>query len=493
MDINTINDVASFLKTDIRQIEKDFSEKDEKWWQEQGEKSALNLFAQAAKRIPAYKKFLIVHKINPQTIKTYKDFQKVPYTDKKNYIDKYPLEELVWDAKVAKNLVINASSGTMGSSYFWPGSIDKIVRGAVLKELVFKNNFNVDKKTTLLIICFGMGTWIAGSYTFVTAQMISLKGYPLTTITPGFNKEETLRILSQLSPKYEQTIIAGPPTFIKDLIEQWKQTKESKLVKDIKFDFAAEGFPEEFREYLLDLVNSKDDYNDAINIYGSADATLMGFETAMSIAMRKKASNDENLRTKLFAENRLPALYAFLPTLRFFESENKELLLTADLGIPLIRYNIHDQGGIIPASQIKSALKDSPHKEKSNLPFVYIFGRGKFTATLYAANIYPEYIREVLFAKAIREFVTGNFVISTKYTKNQDHYLELNVELAEDVMPSDNLTESITKVFVATVKRLSTEYNRIYQEYGVKAEPKVVLHKYGDADLFPKDKMKKSA
>lgn len=493
MDINDITDVASFLQTDIKRLEKDIIEKDEKWWQEQGEIAALNLFHEAVKRIPAYKKFLNEHKITPENIKTYGDFQKVPYTDKKNYIDKYPLEELVWDGNVANNFVINASSGTMGASYFWPGSIDKIARGAIIKELVFKNNFHVDKKSTLLIICFGMGTWIAGSYTFLTAQLMSLKGYPLTTITPGFNKEETLRILAKLAPKYEQTIIAGPPTFIKDLIEQWNQTEESKLVKEIKFDFAAEGFPEEFREYLLDLVKSKDDFNDAINIYGSADATLMGFETPMSIALRKQTSGDERLRTDLFGENRLPALYTYLPTLRFFECENHELLLTANLGIPLIRYNIHDEGGILPASAVKNALRADEKKEKSNLPFVYIFGRGKFTATLYAANIYPEYVREVLFDKSIRELITGNFVLKTKYTQTQDHYLELNVELAENIDSSNKIKEEITHAFVTIVKQLSTEYNRIYQEYGAKAEPHVVLYSYGDVTLFPKDKMKKSA
>jgi len=194
-----------------------------------------------------------------------------------------------------------------------------------------------------MIICFGMGTWIAGIYTTLTTLVTHINGLPIAVITPGFNKEETLRILETLAPQYEQVIIAGIPTFIKDLLEQWSASSAKHKVKHIKLLFAGEGFSEDWRSYVLHLIDSKDYCHDAISILGSADASIMGFETAESITLRRLASTNSTVRNQLFHNERLPALAAFIPTQRFFETEHNELLLSADRSIPLIRYNIHDR------------------------------------------------------------------------------------------------------------------------------------------------------
>src|SRR5258708_5990948 len=91
--------------------------------QKDGEKKALQLFHKAAEHVPAYKKFLKKHHINPHTISSYNEFQKVPFTDKKNYLDIYPFEELVWNGKISNNFVISSSSGTTGRPYYWPLSL----------------------------------------------------------------------------------------------------------------------------------------------------------------------------------------------------------------------------------------------------------------------------------------------------------------------------------------------------------------------------------
>lgn len=493
MITHKVTTLDGYLNLDIRRIENEFKHRSEKEWQEESQNEALRLFKEAAKRVPAYKKFLKEHEVNPSSIKTYSDFQLVPYTDKKNYIDKYPLSELVWDGKVANSLFINASSGSTGKPYYWPGAMDQVVQGSIIKEMIYKNNFQLDTKSTLLIISFGMGTWIAGLFTFLTSQLVSQKQYPLTIITPGFQKEETLRILEELSPQFDQTIIAGLPTFVKDLLDRWKRHKKAKEIK-LKFLFAGEGISESFRSYILELSHNDDYYNSVINIYGSADTAINGFESSLSIALRKNAVEQEALKKDLFLDDRIPSVYSYIPTSRFFEIEKNELILTANRGIPLIRYNIHDQGGILTASHIKSVLKKYHISVDvtSNTPLLYIFGRGKFAATLYAANIYPEFIREIVVDRAIREYLTGKFTLATKYTNKQDHYLEVNLELAEDVIGDEALVEQITEVFITKLKKLSTEYSRIYQEYGIKAKPKIILREYGDPELFPRGKVKKS-
>jgi len=136
--------------------------KSSKQWHQAGEAFALAQFHTAAKRVPAYKQFLKKQKINPHRIKTITDFEQVPFIDKKNYIDVYPLSERIINGAFKNSLVINASSGTTGTPYFWPYGKDNFQDGAAIHEVILRDMFAIKKYTTLLIITFGMGTWVAG-------------------------------------------------------------------------------------------------------------------------------------------------------------------------------------------------------------------------------------------------------------------------------------------------------------------------------------------
>jgi phenylacetate-CoA ligase len=505
MKLHQIADESDFISLEKGAAERIIVGTTSDQWETMGAQNALNVFNDSVEQVPAYGKFVESNNILPASISSIRQFEKIPYTDKKNYIDQFPLEELVWAGDLSKSYVINSSSGTTGMPYYWPGSNYQVIQGSLIKEYIYRNSFELHKNKTLLIICFGMGTWIAGSFTFLTSHLIAKKGYPLTIITPGFNKEETLRILKLVSPKYDQTVIAGIPTFVKDLLEDWRRLEDGKKTIKIKFLFAAEGFSETWRDYVLDMVGSTSVLTDAVSILGSADAALMAFETPFSILIRKLASVNKALCKALFNNERVPSIQNYLPTHRFFESSNGELLITSRSSLPLIRYNIHDEGGILKADYVKHTLLEFGYDikkefstfgleyELSNLPFVYIFGRGKFVATIYAANIYPENIREVLVHEHLREHITGQFTIETKFDDNQDHFLHLNIELAENVVPNEELEGKIVEIFVQTVKELNSEYNRVCQEYGIKAKPKVNLHNYGHSELFPKDRIKKNS
>ncbi|MEK7071277.1 MAG: hypothetical protein AAB966_05725, partial [Patescibacteria group bacterium] len=106
-----------------------------------GKTATINLFFKAAKTVPAYKDFLKKNKIIPEKIFNFKDFEQIPFTDKKNYIDKYDIKDLVWDGDLSKNSLINSSSGTTGKPYYWPLDTHQIDEGEVIHEMIFKNNF----------------------------------------------------------------------------------------------------------------------------------------------------------------------------------------------------------------------------------------------------------------------------------------------------------------------------------------------------------------
>ncbi len=83
------------------------------------EAKLLTLFQDVASNVPAYKAFLQENNINPQSIQTLADFQSLPLLTKKNYIQKYPLNNLCRHGKINSCDFIAVSSGSTGNPTFW--------------------------------------------------------------------------------------------------------------------------------------------------------------------------------------------------------------------------------------------------------------------------------------------------------------------------------------------------------------------------------------
>jgi phenylacetate-CoA ligase len=494
MNLDDLGGLEDYLDLDVRTLDRHLDDPAFPAWQEQGQTYALRTFREAARRVPAYRDFLARHRVDPAKVRTFADFGAVPPTDKAGYIEQYPLEDLVWDGKPAGGLVFNASSGTTGTACYWPNGVREVAQAAALYELIYRRSFAIESADTLLMVCFGMGTWIAGSYTILASQFLGQKGYPFTLITPGFNKAEALKILADLAPKFRQTIVAGIPGFVKDLLEQWRAANPAASLT-LRLLLAGEGFTEAWRDYVLGLLGSDARPTDVISLLGSADAGLMGFETPLSIACRR-AAGDRGLRRALFGQDRFPALMSYIPSLRFFEDPDGELILTANRALPLIRYNTGDRGSILDLEQLGRLLGEAgPGSEgwPRGLPLVSVFGRGRFGATLYGANIHAEDVQEILLHEVAAGRVTGRFTLETTYTGSQDQSLRINVELVEGAGEDPGLAALLAWAFVERVRKASTEYERIWQEYGPRARPVVVLHPYGHPELFPADVQRKTS
>ena len=484
-----------FFKTKAQEIEAQYRHQPSSFWRKAGEASALNIFHLAAARVPAYKSFLRTNKIHPEKIKTIKDFQKLPVVDKHNYLRAYPLKDLCLDGDLSTARIISCSSGSTGEPFFWPRGTSQETEGAQQVELLYR--ILGINKSTLIVIGFALGNWISGSFMYLSSELVSKKGYPITTITPGFSKKEIFRSVKHRGADFEQVILMGYPPFIKDILDEgeaegvdWKSLK-------VKFVFAAEGFSEVWRSYMYEKVGSKNYLSDSVNIYGSADAGILAHETPLTTAVRLLASKNEKLQQALFAESRMPTLVQYDPRLRYFEAAaGGDLIFTANAGLPLVRYSIGDYGGLYEVDELtkicssfrlpvddvlgKYGLRNSAW----NLPCVYVFGRKDFTATLYGANIYPESIREALLDSAIKSKVTGKFTMFTKNDRYLDQFLSVNVELQKGINPNKQLISQVEKVIVGYLRRLNSEYSKIYDEMNHRAHPEVVLFRHNEGEYF---------
>lgn len=453
------------------------------------EKNVLTLFHMASKRVPAYKNFLEKEHINPSKIKTLDDFKHVPWVDKKNYLTQYPLADLCWDGKLFDNEIISVSSGSTGQPFFWPRGEAQHREGVWFHEQIYKHIFGADNRSTLVIVCFSMGTWIAGTYTTACTVGVARNGkYRINVITPGLEMQEILKAVKALSGQYEQTVIAGYPPFVKDVVDEGYHAGIKWKKLNVRFLFAGEAFSEQWRDYVLARVGSKNPYFDAINIYGTADAAMVAHETPMSIMLRRLYDRRKRAREEVFGTPILPSLVQFYPDKRYFEAVGGELVFSANAGIPLIRYNIHDTGGVLTYAEATEPVKDVLQTElaKNHInekdwmrPFVYLNGRKDFTVTIYAVNIYPENIKAALVDPRMRSWVTGRFTMATKYRSDMDQYFQVNVELARDIVIEESYKEIAKATIIQKLTLLNGEYRKLHAAIGRRAEPKITFLPYG--------------
>lgn len=458
--------------------------------------SIIKLFHEAAERVPAYKDFLKKHHIKPETIKTLQDFKQVPVMTKENYLKKYPFKDLLWDGDTSSAHVISMSSGSSGEPFYWPRGQQSAEECLALHETLFNQNFKTLEKPTLVIIAFAMGTWIAGTYTLQAMTELAAKGHKIVTITPGIDKIAVIRILQQLSPQFEQTIIFGYPPFVKDIIDSAVEAKVKLHDMNVKCVFAGENISEKWREYMLDKMKARDEFFTTATIYGTADAGLLGNETPMSIYARRLAMKDDQLLHTLFPGTTiLPSLVHYEPKLRYFEEIDHYLVFTVNNSLPLIRYQIMDQGRLISHAEIVKAIEDRGYKIPAAIKaipqeaYIAIYGRTDIATIFYALNVYPENVKYGLENRALQKFVTGKFRLKTIFDdQTQEQTLHLYVELKNKVTPSQAIEKAIMRHVLKSLRTYNSEFNRLHQELQHKAEPVIELIPYESPDFAIKIK-----
>jgi phenylacetate-CoA ligase len=174
--------------------------------------------------------------------------------------------------------------------------------------------------------------------------------------------------------------------------------------------------------------------------------------------------------------------------------QERTLFFSGDNGMPLIRYNILDTGGLVPYPQMLSFLAHygfdplaelAQHGQRGArpLPFVYVFGRSDFTVSYFGANIYPENVTVGLEQPPIKEWVTGKFVLEAQEDADRNRYLAVAVELAPGQAADDEKQRLIAESIQAQLRRLNSEFAHYVPPE--RQLPRVTLLPAGDPAYFP--------
>lgn len=451
---------------------------------------ALKIFKNAAKNVSAYGKFLRAHRVDPSKINTEQNFLKVPVMEKNNYLYKFSWKELFPEGKFPP--MIYASSGSSGKPTFWFRGDEQEDTGAELHGNIFTDVFDIKKtESTLVIVCFSMGVWVAGNYTLAVCRRLFNKGFNITAVTPGIEREDIFNLLKNIAPHFDNIILAGYPPFLMDVVCEAKEKGISFKGSNVFAITAGDKFSESWRDDFLKVIAQKNPFA-ICSIYGCADAGILGHETKLSIFLRRKSIKNKALYKDLYGDEDIEqALVQYNPEDIYFENQGEEIVFTINTAIPLIRYNIHDIGSIYSADDTKKLIKKYGLEQElkklkigNSLPMIVKKGRTDVSVTFYALNIYPEHIRAGIEDKSVAKALSGNFFAYHTYTdRNRKEELHFEFELAENLKPNKDLEKKVKQSVIKHLLNKNIEYRKLRQAIGEKSDP--IIH------LVPQSKISK--
>lgn len=459
---------------------------------------SLALLRRAAESVPAYGAMLREAGLGPAEILEPGDLARLPLLTKQNYLRRYPLDQLVEGGDLAACDFFAVSSGSTGEPTLWPRGLRHELAIAQRFEQVFRDGFQAQRRRTLAVVCFALGTWVGGMYTTSCLRWVAAKSYPLLIATPGNKIDEILRFVRRLAPDFEQTVLLGYPPFLKEVVDAGLAEGVPWSEYNVRLVTAGEVFSEAWRDLVLDRLGQPERLNSVASLYGTADAGVLGNETPLSVAIRRFLAEKPEAARAIFGEERLPTLCQYDPTSRYFETvagdEGQTLAFSGDNGVPLLRYHIADRGGIVGFEQMRQhlaahsfdpefALAQAELPPARRLPFVFVFGRANFAVSFFGANIFPETISLALERPELAGWTTGKFVMEVKEGLSERPRFAVAIELSEGRAAEESHVDLAERAILEVLLSRNSEYANYVSP--ADRRPAVTLWPKGHPEYFP--------
>ena len=441
----------------------------------------LDLFRDAAATVPAYRKFLRDNGVDPAAVT---EPGQIPLMTKADYHQRYPLPARCRGGRLTAGDLVALSSGSSGTPTVWPRSVLDERAVAARFEQVFRDGFRAAERSTLAVVCFALGTWVGGLYTLSALRHLAAKGYPVTVAAPGNDIGEIRRVVTELGGLFDQVVLLGYPPFVKTVVDAGAMDWPSYSVKLV---LAGEVFSEQWRDLMAVRAGLADPIADVAALYGTADAGVLGNETPFSVRIRRFLADRPELAAEVFGDARLPTLVQYDPAARLFEAlPDGTLAFSCDGTVPLVRYHIADEGGLLDRDRLTGLCREHGFDpgDGPDLPFAYVFGRSHFTVSFFGANVYPENVTAGLERPDVSDGVTGRFVLRAVEDEDRDRRLSLVVELAPGAEPTDERRAAVAAAVRAELLRLNSEFAH-YVPAGHQL-PEVELRPADDPEFFPR-------
>ena len=441
-----------------------------------GKLRAIRALDHAVRRVPAYRDFASSLSVTNRDVSTFR----VPPTDKRNYIDAFPMHSRCLGGSLpTANTAIDESSGSSGNPYNWIRSIEERHVSHVFISHFARYGFGTGPWIT--INAFSMGAWATGVNMGIALQRNSI----VKNTGPDLDKIfSTMRYLGS-DMRY---LICGYPPFLKHMIDQAHADGFPLEQYDLMALLGGEGNSEGLRDYLSQY------FGPVYSGYGATDVEIgIAGETPISVAIRREARHDDRLKIALFgSDSRLPMVFQYNPLMHLIEvNELGELMFTItrlNVLSPRVMYNIHDEGGVATFAEMESTFRSVgydlegllPETEASafKLPFLWIFGRKDSTVSVMGANIYPEDLEQCLYDEPELAKVTRSFCLGLQEGEGGAVRPQFSFEISGEITSS--LEERFEERIVARLAALNADYRESMQEYADTVTPIIQLYHLGE-------------
>lgn len=331
--------------------------------------------------------------INVNDIGSKKDFEKLPFTDKEDLRDAYPLGlQAVPDEKIVR---IHSSSGTTGSPVIIPYTQKDVHDWAVM----FRRCYETAGCTSSdrIHITPGYGLWTAGIGFQAGAELLGAMSIPMG---PG-NTDKQIKMMIDL----KSTVICATSSYALLLAEEIEKRGVRDKIHLKKGVIGSERWGEKMRKRIAgELGVELYDIYGLTEIYGPGIGINCQHQSAMHM-----------WTDFMYYEIIDPKTGDVLP-----EGKTGELVITTlhKEGAPLIRYRTHDLTKAVPG-KCKCGL-DYPRIDT-------IIGRSDDMVKVRGAIIYPSRVDELL---AAIDGVSSEYQIMIDHMNGKD-ILTLFFETAE--------------------------------------------------------------
>jgi phenylacetate-CoA ligase len=470
-----------------------------------GRRHVLTTLKEALTRTRAYPRFLEERGVTLGRNPTFEDYEGLPVMDKDSYIKKYPLADLVLDGRLDTGYTLETSSGHSGDVYYWPRTPEEDDLFPTYLEFAFRQFYGIGEKSTLIIISLALGTWTSGEKMSQALREVAASGrYRLTVVTPGTDVTEILRIVQEISPLYEQTVLVGYPPFVKHVLDCGDAEGLDWKSYGMQLGLGGEGYSEEWRTFMAERIG-RDADRDLLAVsggYGAADLGMtVGREYPLTVLIRRLASKDGALCEALFPDG-VPNLFQYSPSRMYVEELGGELVFATRSGIPLVRYNIHDAGGVLAFDDVLAVLSEFGHDPGTllsgigfsnehvwRLPFFYCYGRSDGSVSVCGSIVHPEHLTAAL-CIARDTAVSGHkaeIVVDAEFRQA----FHVHLELHDDVIAGNpgELADRYEKILLDGLREVNTEFRHASADHIAEATPVVHVHPAGTGP-FAKDKKK---
>lgn len=473
-----------------------FSQTPAEAWEQIQPKTALRVFETAYNDTDAYKKFLKSQKTNIKKIDTIEKFSELPIMDKDNYVKKYGFENINTVTPGKDLYSFSMSSGTAGKPTIWPRYFAQEEGYVRIFETIMRLYWNIDKKKTLAINAYNLGVYASGIAVNVALRPLTQK-FPLTVATTGSDLDNIVETAKQLSPYYDQTIIFSYPTFVRTVLDKLEEAKVDLKKINLKVFIGGEGNTVEWNKYVNKIVTGNEEsLTTILDGYGTTDLGLLAMGTALTNLIRILANNDKELCFDLFNDSDIvPTLFQYFTNNYYIEQIGNEMIFTSSSATPLVRYNLHDRGGVIKFRDMVTLLNKhgydfykilSKHGLKPDiiwqLPFVYCYGRRDDVVIVGGGNVFPEQITPVLTDDKL--CLIHSLKLAMYPDKEQHQIMNILLELKSSEISQnidiELLEKKYHKIILKQLLKVNSDFAVAYRSDPIYCSPVIKIYNYAE-------------